>query len=407
MPFNIVYQDVNIVCTNMTSGVPRQIGCEPASCFEITQAGASPILTCQDCKISNSFECKLPKSVFAGLLGLLAGIALGAIAVALIVGTGGMAGVILGAAAVAGSAATISVCIGVAAFAVGSMVYGYESSHDCDVVLGMKWDICHENILVNNKNVIVNQSLLECPKGGVITIIMDAVIAQQAATMISNNNNTAVRLEFTSQFVQGIINGFTGGANPISLTINIGCYYLGGDYTSNHYDMLTKEEESQGTWLETATGTGHDIYDGIDLTKNAIHDYSNVTNANASVIAAQKGLSKWENIELARQSALMEAQATGQGAKEIKNINQGVRGASRQVDKLTTDVTKTAQNAQIAKYKMMSGIALGVIGGWASHEISKLFDKKQDGLETEMIKDLKRLINKDENNSNIVSFGLS
>lgn len=317
MPFNIVYQDVNIVCTNMTSGIPRQIGCEPASRFEITQAGASPILTCQDCKISNSFECKLPKSMFAGLLGLLAGIALGAIAVALIVGTGGMAGVILGAAAVAGSAATISVCIGVTALAVGSMVYGYESSHDCDVVLGMKWDICHENILVNNKNVIVNQSLLECPKGGVITIIMDAVIAQQAATMISNNNNTTVRLEFTSQFVQGIINGFTGGANPISLTINIGCYYLGGDYTSNHYDMLTKEEESQGTWLETATGTGHDIYDGIDLTKNAIHDYSNVTNANASVIAAQKGLSKWENIEVARQSALMEAQ---QPVKEQKKL---------------------------------------------------------------------------------------
>ena len=50
MAYNIIYQDVNIVFTNMTSGVPQQIGCEPQPRFEIMQEGTSPMLTCRDCK---------------------------------------------------------------------------------------------------------------------------------------------------------------------------------------------------------------------------------------------------------------------------------------------------------------------------------------------------------------------
>lgn len=408
MSYNIVYQNVNIVCTNMTCGVPQKIGCEPEPRLEITNKNSNPtpILTNRDCKISNCFECKLPKSLFAGLLGLLAGIALGAIAVALVVATGGLAGVVFATAAVAGSVATASLCIGAAALVVGSVVYGYQSAHDCDAVLGMTWDVSHQNILIHKKPVIVDQSLLECPKGGVITIIMDPAIAQQAATMISTNNNKAVCLKFTNQLVQGIINGFTGGANPVSLTINIGCYYLGGDYTSNHYDMLLKGAAPQGTWLENATETGSDIYDGINLTKDAIHDYSNVTHANTSVVAVQKGLSKWEEIELARQTTLIEAQSANAGVKEIKNINQGLKGASKQVDRLAADATKAAQNARNAKLRMVSGIALGVIGGALSKRVGKLFDEEKKGIERDMIKNLNDLRAQDKSKS-IVSSNLS
>ena len=41
----------NIVCTNMTSGVPQEIGTEPRECLTLSDVD-KPILRIVDCKIS-------------------------------------------------------------------------------------------------------------------------------------------------------------------------------------------------------------------------------------------------------------------------------------------------------------------------------------------------------------------
>lgn len=235
MAYNIIYQDVNIVCTNMTSGVPQQIGCEPQPRFEIMQEGASPMLTCRDCKISSSFICKLPQSMSTGLLSFLAGVVIAAAVLAVVIGTGGVAAAAVGAfmLGAASTTAATSMLIGAAVVAgttvfAASLTYGYQSKHDCDVVLGMSWSIYHQAILVQGQHAIIDQSILECPRGGLITLIMDKGIAQEAASMISASNKEQIWEEVKSQFFQGLIGGLTAGANPISLTISCSCYILIG-----------------------------------------------------------------------------------------------------------------------------------------------------------------------------------
>ena len=404
MAFNIVYQDVNIVCTNMTSGVPRQIGCEPEPRFEITQTGAAPILTCQDCKISNSFECKIPKSLFGGLLGFLAGVVVGvavgvaAVAVvALVIGTGGIGAAAIGAISfLVGDCVAAAITVAAGALVVGAVTYGYQSKHDCDIVLGMTWSISHQNILIHEQYAIVDQSLLECPKGGLITIIEDDAIAQDAANMISNSNNEQIKIECKNQFIQGIIGGVTGSANPVSLCISGGFYMYDWwfntkqSYHKEMYEQTAYEESTTADKIGTVVDTSYGIYDsGKDV----------ATAAKASAKAESNAVAQAKGAERLTQEA---SEKGTKAAIKRSNIQNNV----------AENAASVAKNAKIDKYKKIAkgaaSIALGIVGGVAASKVGDFYDNEENDMEVTMIKNLKNKIKKDREKSNgkIVSFEL-
>ena len=105
MAFEIVYLGTNIVCTNMTCGVPRKIGCIEQPRFEQYRADCpAPIMTYRDTKISACFECRLTKSfrlgIWSNMLGLVLGLAAAVLVVVavgvLILGTGGLGALAMG-----------------------------------------------------------------------------------------------------------------------------------------------------------------------------------------------------------------------------------------------------------------------------------------------------------------------
>lgn len=83
-----------------------------------------------------------------------------------------------------------------------------------------------------------------------------------------------------SQFFQGLIGGATGGSNPVALLLTVSCYYIGGDYSSNHYGMYFRDADPQRIWVEETTEAGQKNYNDVKLAKNSAHnqDYLKDTN---------------------------------------------------------------------------------------------------------------------------------
>ena len=95
-----------------------------------------------------------------------------------------------------------------------------------------------------------------------------------------------------SQFFQGLIGGATGGGNPVALLLTVSCYYIGGDYSSNHYGMYFRDADPQGIWVEETTEAGQKIYNDVKLAKNSAHNYETVQKTTGSITTTHKGLSK-------------------------------------------------------------------------------------------------------------------
>ena len=398
MAYNIIYQDVNIVCTNMTSGVPQQIGCEPQPRFEIMQEGTSPMLTCRDCKISSSFICKLPQSMSAGLLSFLAGVVIVVAVLALVVFTGGVGAAAVGAfmLGAASTTAATSMLIGAAVVAgttvfAASLTYGYQSKHDCDVVLGMSWSIYHQSILVQGQHAIIDQSILECPRGGLITLIMDKGIAQEAASMISASNKEQKWEEVESQFFQGLIGGLTGGANPVSLTISCICYMINWWSKKSHHAEIYQDLDYEESSVVDTTGkvidTGHELY---ETGKDDLAARQTIKKAQANAVAQDKG------------AARLNEKAAQSGTKaSIKhaNIQQGV------AEKANAAVEKAKINRWTKLARGLGQVGLGLAGGLLSGKVADCYNKKETDMEVDVLRQLSQEIRKDrETAGKVISY---
>lgn len=170
--------------------------------------------------------------------------------------------------------------------------------------------------------------------------------------------------------------------------VSVACYYIGGDYSSNHYDMYFKNAETDGTWVEKTTDVGQKLYDGADLVKDGVHGYGSVQKTTGGVVAAQKGLSRWQGIQAARNASLESARAAEAGYNNLKSINQAATGANKQVERLQQGVKTNKSNAKNAKIKMGAGIGLGIIGGIGSVFVERHFDNINEGLEKDIINSL-------------------
>ena len=398
MAYNIIYQDVNIVCTNMTSGVPQQIGCEPQPRFEIMRSGDSPMLTCRDCKISSTFICKLPRSMSAGLLSFLAGVVIAVAVLAFVVFTGGVGAAAIGAfmLGAASTTAATSMLIGAAVVAgttviAASITYGYQSKHDCDVVLGMSWSIYHQSILVQGQHAIIDQSILECPRGGLITLIMDKGIAQEAASMISASNKEQIWEEVKSQFFQGLIGGLTGGANPVSLTISCSCYMINWWGKKSHHAEIYQDLDYEESSVVDTTGkvidTGHELY---ETGKDDLAARQTIKKAQANAVAQDKG------------AARLSEKATQSGTKaSIKhaNIQKGV------AEKANAAVKKAKINRWTKLARGLGQVGLGLAGGLLSGKVADYYNKKETDMEVDVLRQLSQEIRKDrETAGKVISY---
>ena len=324
MADSYIIQDVNVICTNMQVPEPLKIGVSREKPNIVHVGKTQYYLNTGDRKISESFKCKMAAKKWGGLALLCAGLAIGG-AILLTVATGGLAGPVLVALAVGAQA-------GIAVAAVGAVVAigigFYKEAHDCDITLETPWENFHKKVKFQGKEALLNNSIMNCPQGGVVTLIVDPVIAQNAADFISNNNGKEILAQGLSKFGVGLIGGLTGGTNVLGVSLAIGFDYMFEDGESGRLD-LGKETREAG--YEAGTGLLLDAKDEIkdirELTEHNQTVQRNVTRF--STEAAEAGsvgnASRQASRELAAEmerGAFRDFNPTG-----LKTIGIGIGGA--------------------------------------------------------------------------------
>ena len=168
--------------------------------------GSKILLTVEDRKIDESFECVEKGLSWGGFEALAAGICIGALVVAT-VATGGLA---LAATGVMYAAAGATVISGV-----GGII---SIAHACDYTLKSSWEKESLSVRFNNHAALLNRSSMTCSgSGGVINIILDKQIAMDAAKAISDSNMNAFYWKMGSQFVMGAITAITAASSGVAL----------------------------------------------------------------------------------------------------------------------------------------------------------------------------------------------
>ena len=195
-----------VICSNMTCGVPRKLLPSRSDKTVAHSNGSKILLTVEDRKIDESFECVEKGLSWGGFEALAAGICIGALVVAT-VATGGLA---LAATGVMFAAAGATVISGV-----GGII---SIAHACDYTLKSLWEKGSLSVKFNKHAALLNRSSMFCLGGnGTINIILDKQIAMDAAKAISDSNMNAFYWKMGSQFVMGAITAITAASSSVSL----------------------------------------------------------------------------------------------------------------------------------------------------------------------------------------------
>ena len=195
-----------VICSNMTCGVPRKLLPSRSDKTVAHSNGSKILLTVEDRKIDESFECVEKGLDWGGFEALAAGICIGALVVAT-VATGGLA---LAATGVMFAAAGATVISGV-----GGII---SIAHACDYTLKSLWEKGSLSVKFNKHAALLNRSSMFCLGGnGTINIILDKQIAMDAAKAISDSNMNAFYWKMGSQFVMGAITAITAASSSVSL----------------------------------------------------------------------------------------------------------------------------------------------------------------------------------------------
>ena len=194
-----------VICSNMTCGVPRKLLPSRSDKTVAHSNGSKILLTVEDRKIDESFECVEKGLSWGGFEALAAGICIGALVVAT-VATGGLA---LAATGVMYAAAGATVISGV-----GGII---SIANACDCTLESTWSAESLSVRFNKNAALLNRSFMNCKNKGVINIILDKQIAMDAAKAISDSNMNAFYWKMGSQFVMGAITAITAASSGVAL----------------------------------------------------------------------------------------------------------------------------------------------------------------------------------------------
>lgn len=271
----------DVICTEMTGGKPAQLGLTRKSKV-LYGKERRPILNTCDKKLSCSLQCRIKQTFFSGLAGLLVGLALGALAVALVVATAGAGTVIVGAALTA--ALALDVAGGAALGA--SAAYRY-LANECDASLEGQWSLYHK-VYIEGHNALLERSLLTCSKGGIVSLVMDHQKAVELAKLISTANDKIADTNIWSKFKQGVVGnvsnallaGFDGqaGGSVVGLVIGSGLSvydYMKGGNGSFRDDNTVRQNKYALTALKSndeqaLIGTEHNVMTDDDWANTGI-----------------------------------------------------------------------------------------------------------------------------------------
>ncbi|MFD2583953.1 PAAR-like protein [Pedobacter vanadiisoli] len=314
-----------IVCTSMTVSSPlKLVHIHNSTTFHKSENKA--LLNVYDRKTSDTFVCKNAQKFWGGLGTMLLGIAAGIIIGAAIVATAGTAAVVIVAVA-----ATVAVA-GVGAGIAGEVI----ARNDCDVIQSTDWKLFHAKVTIDGKNALLQSSILPCSKGGVVSIVADPVKAQQYAEIYANNNNAEVATHMLSQFAEGFISGVTFLGSPAAAIAGtgLGVYF----YNKNESEGLDNQyKQLQGVSVPPPT-FGGDLQNqlgqeainqpvgagigaaetGTKIVKEQMIPTNQALNTQVSQLGSQAAALETEAAELAARGLTNEAAETAARAANVR-----------------------------------------------------------------------------------------
>ena len=412
----------NVVCTNMTIPSPLKIGTPSRICTALTK-GDKPVLRIVDTKISNCFECRVPQMKWGGVVASLFGIAVGALvvagAIALIaatIATGGLAGGIvagIGAAILPATEGAIvaSLFIGEVTLFGSIIKLGYDLEHLCDASLEATWDMGLPSTIIEGEKAILSHSFIPCPQGGIITLIIDDGLAEQAARMISDSNHEIINQEYLNQFIQGIISGATGAANPVSMAIaaaiNIKEGFEGYD-EDDQYELFEEDKEFEYDYQEkigeeafsTTVDEGLGAAKGEGTYKDAKEDWGKYKESKQN---EAKAIEKHQKAE--SKAARREQKISNRSSDKMKGRAKGERQKANHKGNVAKQAT---QEAKYAKGKFIGGLigfGMGIGGAAVNMLIDREFQRNKHNMTYDIVSQLQDLQEKDMANNKIVSDG--
>ena len=395
----------DVICTEMTGGVSAQLGLTREAKV-LYGKEKKPLLNICDKKLSCSLQCRIKQSFFSGLGGLLAGLALGALAVTLVVITAGAATPII--IAVMGATAVLTTSAAVATGA--SATYRY-LANECDSSLEGEWSLFHSKVYLEKSNALLERSILTCSKGGVVSLVMDHAKAVELAKMISKTNDEIASKNMWSKFKQGLIGnganallgGFEGQAGGAVAAVVIGSGLSVYSYFTNDVDKyrdsnVQKQNDYAKLALETdddqaSISTNHDVF-----TKS---DGVAVTSVGAGGIVASGGETVL-NVTIRNQELSQEAMK--QSEKALEQVLKGNQQAANEAYKEAGKILGKQQGVNLNSFKAIftgktpvfkynvhngafigAGLAIGVLSAMWNNHIEGKDNEEENLLYEEMI----------------------
>ena len=395
----------DVICTEMTGGEPAQLGLT-RDAKVLYGKEKKPLLNICDKKLSCSLQCRIKQSFFSGLGGLLAGLALGALAVTLVVITAGAATPIIIAAMGATAVLTTSAAVATGA----SATYRY-LANECDSSLEGQWSLFHSKVYLEKSNALLERSILTCSKGGVVSLVMDHAKAVELAKMISKTNDEIADKNMWSKFFQGVIGnganallgGFEGQAGGAVAAIVIGSGLSVYSYFTNDVDKyrdsnVQKQNDYAKLALEkdddqASISTNHDVFtksDGVAVTSvGAGGIVASGGETVLNVIIRNKELSQeaMKQIDKALEQVLKGNQ---QAANEARKEAGKILGKQQEVNLNSFKEIFTGKTP-VFKYNVHNGafigagLAIGVLSAMWNNHIEGKDNEEENLLYEEMI----------------------
>ena len=400
----------DVICTEMTGGEPAQLGLTREAKV-LYGKEKKPLLNICDKKLSCSLQCRIKQSFFSGLGGLLTGLALGALAVTLVVITAGAATPIIIAAMGATAVLTTSAAVAIGA----SATYRY-LANECDSSLEGEWSLFHSKVYLEKSNALLERSILTCSKGGVVSLVMDHAKAVELAKMISKTNDKIASKNMWSKFFQGVIGnganallgGFEGQAGGAVAAVVIGSglsvyTYCTSDVDNYRDSNVQKQNDYAKIALETdddqaSISTNHDVFtksDGVAVTSvGAGGIVASGGETVLNVIIRNKELSQeaMKQIDKALEQVLKgNQQAANEARKEAGKILGKQQGVN-----LNSFKEIFTGRTRVFKYNVHNGafigagLAIGVLSAMWNNHIEGEDNKEENLLYESMIQAINR-----------------
>ena len=416
----------DVICTEMTGGVPAQLGLTREAKV-LYGKEKKPLLNICDKKLSCSLQCRIKQSFFSGLAGLLVGLAVGALAVALVVMTAGAGTVIVGTALAA--ALALDVAGGVA---LGASAYYRYLANECDDSLNGQWSLFHSKVYLEKSNALLERSILTCSKGGVVSLVMDHVKAVELAKMISKTNDKIASKNMWSKFKQGLIGnganallgGFEGQAGGAVAAIVIGSglsvySYCTSDVDNYRDSNVQKQNDYAKIALETdddqaSISTNHDVF-----TKS---DGVAVTSVGAGGIVASGGETV---LNVTTRNKELSQEAMKQSEKALEQVLKGNQQAANEAYKEAGKILGKQQGVNLNSFKAIftgrtpvfkynvhngafigAGLAIGVLSAMWNNHIEGDDNMEENELYKVMIRAIITARKEGKNTVSIVSHSL-